>query len=82
MIFYDRCTIKNRLQKQREAKRHAMPRRDALTEDDVARMMDRAERAMASASRQQRSLGQDIERLLTERNRLLAIIAVLQSEDA
>jgi 4'-phosphopantetheinyl transferase EntD len=45
-------------------------------------MMDRAERAMASASRQQRSLGQDIERLLTERNRLLAIIAVLQSEDA
>jgi hypothetical protein len=59
-----------------------MPRRDALTEDDVARMMDRAERAMASASRQQRSLGQDIERLLTERNRLLAIIAVLQSEDA
>jgi 4'-phosphopantetheinyl transferase EntD len=59
-----------------------MPLRDALTEDDVARMMDRAERAMASASRQQRSLGQDIERLLTERNRLLAIIAVLQSEDA
>ena len=59
-----------------------MPRRDALTEDDVARMMDRAERAMASASRQQRLLGQDIERLLTERNRLLAIIAVLQSEDA
>jgi len=59
-----------------------MPRRDALTEDDVARMMDRAERAMASASRQQRLLGQDNERLLAERNRLLAIIAVLQSEDA
>ncbi|NBW18658.1 MAG: hypothetical protein EBR82_62870 [Caulobacteraceae bacterium] len=59
-----------------------MPRRDALTEDDVARMMDRAERAMSSTSKQQRSLGQDIERLLTERNRLLAIIAVLQSEDA
>jgi 4'-phosphopantetheinyl transferase EntD len=57
-----------------------MPRRDALTEDDVARMMDRAERAMASTSRSQRTLGLDIERLLTERNRLLAIIAVLQSE--
>lgn len=57
-----------------------MPRRDALTEDDVARMMDRAERAMSSTSRPQRTLGQDVERLLTERNRLLAIIAVLQSE--
>jgi hypothetical protein len=45
-------------------------------------MMDRAERAMASTSRQQRLLGQDNERLLAERNRLLAIIAVLQSEDA
>lgn len=59
-----------------------MPRRDALTDDDVARMMDRAERAMASTNKQQRLLGQDNERLLAERNRLLAIIAVLQSEDA
>jgi hypothetical protein len=59
-----------------------MPRRDALTEDDVARMMDRAERAMSSTNKQQRLLGQDNERLLAERNRLLAIIAVLQSEDA
>jgi 4'-phosphopantetheinyl transferase EntD len=57
-----------------------MPRRDALTEDDVARIMDRAERAMASTSKPQRTLGLDIERLLVERNRLLAIIAVLQSE--
>lgn len=59
-----------------------MPRRDALTDNDLARMMDRAERAMTSASRQQQTLGQDVERLLTERNRLLAIIAMLQSEDA
>lgn len=58
-----------------------MPRRDALTEDDIARMMDRAERAMGSTSRPQRTLGHDIERLLSERNRLLAVIAVLQEND-
>jgi len=58
-----------------------MPRRNALTEDDVARIMDRAERAMSSISKPQQALGRDVERLLAERNRLLAIIAIMQEDD-
>jgi hypothetical protein len=58
-----------------------MPKRDALTEDDIAHIMDRSERAIASTSRPQRTLGQDIERLLADRNRLLQVIAVLQESE-
>ena len=57
-----------------------MPRRCSLTADDVVRIMDRAERAIKSTSRPQRVLGEDVERLLYERNRLLAVIAKIREE--
>jgi len=61
-----------------------MPRKrsaNELTANDVARIMDRCERALASTSRAQQILGQDMERLLHDRARLLAVIAQMQQRE-
>ncbi len=49
-----------------------------LTEDDVARIMDRMMRAREARSRQAASLAEDVERLLDDRLRLLTVIARLR----
>ena len=54
----------------------------ALTEDDLAQMEHRARRFSGAYTGTAGTLAGDVIRLLAERNRLLAIIAVLQSEDA
>ena len=49
-----------------------------LTEDDVARIMDRMMRARESRSRQAAALAEDVERLLDDRLRLLTLLARLR----
>jgi putative protein kinase ArgK-like GTPase of G3E family len=57
-----------------------------LTDDDLAQMEHRARRFSGAytgtAGPSSSTLAGDVIRLLAERQRLLAIIAVLQSEDA
>ncbi len=55
-----------------------MTDRVELTEDDVARIMDRMMRAREARSRQAASLAEDVERLLDDRLRLLTVIARLR----
>jgi hypothetical protein len=62
-----------------------MPNRDAkppLTENDLAQIEHRARRFSGAYTGTSGTLAGDVIRLLAERARLLAIIAVLQSEDA
>ena len=49
-----------------------------LTEDDIARIMDRMMRARDCRSRQAAALAEDVERLLDDRLRLLTVIARLR----
>ena len=49
-----------------------------LTEDDIARIMDRMMRARDGRSRQAAALAEDVERLLDDRLRLLTVIARLR----
>jgi hypothetical protein len=53
-----------------------------LTEDDLAQIEHRARRFSGAYTGTSGTLAGDVIRLLAERARLLAIIAVLQSEDA
>jgi hypothetical protein len=58
------------------------PEHPPLTDDDLARMEHRARRFSGAYTGTSGTLAGDVIRLLAERARLLAIIAVLQSEDA
>ena len=55
-----------------------MPDRVELTEDDVARIMDRMMRARDGRSRQAAALAEDVERLLDDRLRMLTLLARLR----
>ena len=55
-----------------------VPDRVELTEDDVARIMDRMMRARDGRSRQAAALAEDVERLLDDRLRLLTLLARLR----
>lgn len=55
-----------------------MADRHELTEDDVARIMDRMMRARDGRSRQAAALAEDVERLLDDRLRLLTLLARLR----
>ena len=55
-----------------------MPDRVELTEDDIARIMDRMMRARDGRSRQAAALAEDVERLLDDRLRLLTLLARLR----
>ena len=57
-------------------------RRPALTDDDLAQMEHRARRFSGAYTGTSGTLAADVIRLLAERARLLAIIAVLQSTDS
>jgi len=52
--------------------------RHELTEDDVARIMDRMMRARDGRSRMAAALAEDVERLLDDRLRLLTLLARLR----
>ena len=58
------------------------PRRPPLTDDDLAQMEHRARRFSGAYTGTSGTLAADVIRLLAERARLLAIIAVLQSTDS
>jgi hypothetical protein len=53
-----------------------------LTDDDLAQMEHRARRFSGAYTGTAGTLAGDVIRLLAERNRLLAIIAIMQEEDA
>lgn len=55
-----------------------MANRTELTEDDVARIMDRMMRAREGRSRMAAAVAEDVERLLDDRLRLLTVIARLR----
>lgn len=55
-----------------------MPDRVELTEDDIARIMDRIMRAREGRSRMAIAIADDAERLLDDRLRLLTVIARLR----
>jgi hypothetical protein len=62
-----------------------MPKRDSqppLTDDDLARMEHRARRFSGAYTGTSGTLAGDVIRLLHERARLLAIIAVLQESES
>lgn len=58
-----------------------MPDHPPLTDDDLARMEHRARRFSGAYTGTSGTLAGDVIRLLAERSRLLAIIAVLQESD-
>jgi hypothetical protein len=59
-----------------------MPDALALTEDDLARIEHRARRFSGAWTGTSGSLAADVMRLLSERRRLLAIIATMREEDS